>query len=136
MSDEPFRPSFRSEAELDARADSVARAREAARAFLRDHGYRDGDQFDALLVISELAANAVKHGSQGLDQIRMRLELVGRTLRVAVSDAGRGGAPTAFSPDHEREHSRGLYLVNQLSTSWHARIRNGRREVTAEIPLH
>ncbi len=133
MPGEPSKPSPRLEVELDARADSVARAREIARAFLRNHGY--GSEFDALLVVSELAANAVKHGNRGCDEIRVRIELVGQTLRVAVSDAARGGAPIAFSPDREREHSRGLYLVNQLTSSWNTRIRGGRREVTAEIPL-
>ncbi len=63
MPDEPSKPSPRLEVEPTLRADSVARVREIARAFLRNQGY--GDEFDALLVVSELAANAVKHGNRG-----------------------------------------------------------------------
>jgi anti-sigma regulatory factor (Ser/Thr protein kinase) len=71
---------------------------------------------DALLLISELVTNAVRHGSP---PILLALECDGEGLRVRVRD----GAPALPRPRDsipEDEGGRGLALVDALSDAWGA----------------
>jgi anti-sigma regulatory factor (Ser/Thr protein kinase) len=67
---------------------------------------------DGLLVVSELVANAVRHG-----HAPVRLEVTGEPGRVMVEvhDAA-GGGPVRHRPDDEG--GRGLHLVTALATNW------------------
>lgn len=69
---------------------------------------------DALLVASELTANAVTHADS---PCRIRLSLGLNGLRIDVIDTGIGTPepqPTSFT----KEHGRGLHLVDALTTAW------------------
>jgi CheY-like chemotaxis protein/anti-sigma regulatory factor (Ser/Thr protein kinase) len=69
----------------------------------------------AVLVTSELAANAVQHGRSGFD---LRLEVRNaHALRVEVFDHGPG-SPELRAADPDSEDGRGLHLVSQLAASW------------------
>ncbi|MFD8588326.1 ATP-binding protein [Streptomyces sp. NPDC059637] len=83
----------------------------------------------AVLVVSELTANAVRHGSRDGQPLELRLLLLPdpAVLRVEVSDARGGAAPVpprpvpvhaANSADGDAESGRGLLLVDALATRW------------------
>jgi anti-anti-sigma regulatory factor/anti-sigma regulatory factor (Ser/Thr protein kinase) len=93
-----------------------------ARAFVRDLlGYwqlalADTTLVDrAVLLASELVTNAVVHART---ELRLRVELRGELLHLAV----RGGSPRLLRlvtiPDPEAEGGRGLWLVEQLARAW------------------
>ena len=74
----------------------------------------DALKYDAMIVISELATNAVVHARSPFE---VRVEDRGAVVRVAVRDAcaARPGNPT---PSTDRPGGRGLALVAALSRSW------------------
>jgi anti-sigma regulatory factor (Ser/Thr protein kinase) len=80
----------------------------------------DGDTGQvAALVVSELCANAVRHGHVAGRGFRLRLALGAVMLRIEVTDAG-----SALPPDNPRtagpecEYGRGLALVEALTLRW------------------
>jgi DNA-binding NarL/FixJ family response regulator len=69
---------------------------------------------DALLVTSELAANAITHADSSC---RLRVSLTPTTLRIDVIDTG-SGTPEPQPPSATEEHGRGLHLVAAVTTAW------------------
>ena len=69
---------------------------------------------DALLVTSELAANAITHADS---TCRLRVSLTPTTLRIDVVDTG-SGTPEPQPPSSTEEHGRGLHLVAAVTTAW------------------
>lgn len=69
---------------------------------------------DALLVTSELAANAITHASS---PCRIKLSLSRAALRIDVIDSG-SGMPEPQPPSSTEEHGRGLHLVAAMTTAW------------------
>jgi anti-sigma regulatory factor (Ser/Thr protein kinase) len=117
--------------DLPAAHRGVRVARNVVRHFARLEGVADGEIEPLVLIVSELLANAVDHGSGGpamtehdlVGDPRMRLALVidEREWRLAVTDEG-GGDPervqralrSAQMPDLEDERGRGLFLMRQM----------------------
>lgn len=93
---------------------SLAIAREHVRVQLAEwalHGLID----TAVLVVSELAGNALEHAGTGFE---LRLEVRNETsLRVEVVDHGPG-SPDPREADLDSERGRGLHLVASLAISW------------------
>lgn len=73
---------------------------------------------DAVLCVSELAANAVKHGSKPGGRFRVTARKDCGRAHVAVIDSGCGTWPELLEPDLDAETSRGLMVVNVLATRW------------------
>jgi anti-anti-sigma factor len=69
----------------------------------------------AVLLVSELVTNAVVHARTDL---RLRVELRGDLLHLAVRDGSPWQLRPATIPDPEAEGGRGLWLVDQLARSW------------------
>ena len=69
---------------------------------------------DALLVTSELAANAVTHAHSSC---RLRVSLNPTSLRIDVLDTG-SGTPEPQPSSNTAEHGRGLHLVAAVTTAW------------------
>lgn len=69
---------------------------------------------DALLVASELAANAVTHANSSC---RIRLSLTDTTFRIDVIDTG-AGTPEPQPSSDTAERGRGLHLIGALTTAW------------------
>jgi anti-sigma regulatory factor (Ser/Thr protein kinase) len=69
---------------------------------------------DVLLVISELAANAITHADS---PVELRLSRTDNVLRVEVGDKG-AGTPEPQPRSTEEEHGRGLQLVGHLTSAW------------------
>jgi CheY-like chemotaxis protein len=86
---------------------------------------------DALLIVSELATNAMTHANSGCG---LRLILTPTTLRIEVADAG-GGAPEPQPPSTTGESGRGVHLVAALTTAWGMEVVEGEGKlVWAELP--
>ena len=100
---------------------SPARAREFVADKAADWDLDQGLQDDALVVVSELTANAVTHGQSAL---QIRLSLKAAALRVEVLDRG-AGTPEPQPPTQTEEHGRGLHMIGMLTSAWGMESRNG-----------
>ncbi|MFE5208282.1 ATP-binding protein [Streptomyces sp. NPDC056600] len=117
---------------LPAHPSTPARARRLARVGLADWRI-SGDAYDtALLVISELVTNAVVHtGGQG---VVCEVRPVPGALRITVRDQGCAAEEIQVRPpDPEREHGRGLLLVDALCRAWGAQRHDAGMLVWAEV---
>lgn len=95
-----------------------------------------GERLDAMVVIvHELAANAVVHGGGGG---RLRLWSGDRAVYCQVSDTGPGmtltDRPRAVPPA-AMEHGRGMFFVRQLADGVHIQSNPGGTVVTASVGL-
>ena len=68
----------------------------------------------AILMMSELATNAIVHAATGFEVVVDRSVDV---LRIAVTDVG-GGEPELRTPPSSEPHGRGLQIVKELSDGW------------------
>ncbi|GAA4379897.1 hypothetical protein GCM10023146_39650 [Nocardioides caricicola] len=110
---------------------SVSRAREFVRERSAEWGI-DEPLDDALLVVSELAANALTHAGSSY---RVRLSATAEALRIEVDDDG-AGTPEPQPLSETDEHGRGLYLVSALASSWGmGAAEGGGKRVWAELAL-
>lgn len=98
------------------------RAPRAARRALADIVGRagiDGDvRESAVLLVSELVTNSVRHSGLGADG-RVELSVaVGRSLRVEVTDGGPGPAPELVDRGSDGDGGRGLHIVSRAASRW------------------
>jgi anti-sigma regulatory factor (Ser/Thr protein kinase) len=100
---------------LPRRLVAVPRARQLAADALTTAG-QPGAGDDLALVITELVANAVRHGRGR--RISMRLEADGRSVRVEVENRRWTTLPRRQLASHLRPSGRGLALVAACSREW------------------
>ncbi|MFF7748034.1 ATP-binding protein [Streptomyces sp. NPDC007971] len=87
-------------------------------------------------IVAELAANAATHGRLPGRSFRLTLYVVGRTLRVEVTDTRGDRLPRLQVADTHAESGRGLLLVDALADRWGvAEGRFPRKTVWAELRL-
>lgn len=67
-----------------------------------------------LVLVSELATNAVVHGAS---DFTVRVDSLGDGIRVTVGDLGPGD-PAPQRPGPHELHGRGLQIVRQLADAW------------------
>jgi two-component sensor histidine kinase len=105
-------------------ATSVGQARADVAAYLSSQRFPRETAHDALLVLSELVGNAVRHGClpghHSLVRVEVRVAL--DTVRVEVSDTNPT-PPTPITPSEEDEGHRGLLIVQRLAVRWGVRPR-------------
>jgi hypothetical protein len=120
----------RCEVPLPPVAASVPRAREALQT-LYPAGYGDPGRHDALVVVSELATNAVQHVTEPFTVAMVRSP--GR-LVLAVHDPS-SQEPIVRPPRRSASCGRGMYLVAELSDDWGVRLNRPRgKTVWACLP--
>jgi DNA-binding NarL/FixJ family response regulator len=110
--------------------ESVARARTMTARALTDWGmgHLAGD---GLVVVSELATNAVLHARTPFE---LRLSSHPRSFRIAVLDHGPG-TPEPLAPSGVRPHGRGLQIVDAMASAWGVSgLKEGTKLVWAELP--
>lgn len=96
----------------------AADARRWVAGLLEAHGCRD----DAVLVVGELFANAVQHGSAGGATVVVSVRrLPGDRAYVAVTDCGGTGRPVPRAAGTDAVAGRGLAIVAGLAERWGAR---------------
>ncbi|MFI6818724.1 ATP-binding protein [Nonomuraea sp. NPDC050328] len=95
---------------------SILEARRFVSAFLGAWPTLD----DAILIVSELATNAIRHSHSGRPGGRfvVTLEVVGSSLRVEVRDEGGPRRPMLFPLCTTEPGGRGLAIVSELSAKW------------------
>jgi len=96
---------------------SVPQLRHAVRDLVRRQQVVPEDTLqNLLLILSELATNAVRHAALLSPEIGVEVELQGSWLRVAVEDS-HPYRPKALDadPDHEHIGGRGLLLVKMIT---------------------
>ena len=101
----------------DADLGGVRAARDAARSWLASQGVIEDLIERAVLVVSELVTNAIRHAASGwVLAIEQRPD---RSVRIRVADSGPGEPqiPSAIATD-EATSGRGLALVAELSDAW------------------
>ncbi|WP_416975866.1 ATP-binding protein [Streptomyces sp. 4F14] len=95
-----------------------------------------GDKDDAILIVSELVANAIRHARRPGHELWLHLALLEpdpTTLLIEVSDPTSNFPTLRQSPTAEA--GRGLQVVKSLTThlSWHLHKELG-KTVTAHLP--
>ncbi|WP_416977656.1 ATP-binding protein [Streptomyces sp. T028] len=69
-------------------------------------------------IVAELAANAISHGRVPGRDFRLKLYVVGDTLRIEVTDTRGDRLPSAQRTAPDNESGRGLVLVDALADRW------------------
>ncbi|MBB6120682.1 ATP-binding protein [Nocardiopsis algeriensis] len=107
------------------RPESVKDARDWLERKLTVSGAPEEATANALLLLSELATNNIRHAptdstnSAGRGDFYVRVFFFHRWLRVEVLDAyRRTPALRIVSPEAGAENGRGLFLVNALASRW------------------
>ncbi|MEU3654097.1 ATP-binding protein [Streptomyces sp. NPDC032161] len=119
---------------LPAHPESVAGARQLARARF-DEWRLDDDAYEAaVLIVSELVTNAVVHTRSA--RVVCELRCLGRRLRIAVQDQGHQPGGPKLCRTASGEHGRGLLLVDAMCSTWGSRYAEfgSGRIVWAELP--
>ncbi|MCD9199450.1 ATP-binding protein [Aeromicrobium wangtongii] len=111
----------------------IARTRLAS--FLTLHRASSDVIDDALIVISEMIANAVSHGVPGQDgTIEVAWSIKGTLLELSVLDGGVGGHLKPIDFDEDSLSGRGLSIINRVADRWWVDMSAGTR-VNAELAL-
>jgi hypothetical protein len=95
---------------------------------------RDGLAADAVLLTSELAANAVQHTASGQGGT-FAVTICPRppAIRICVTDGGAPTGPSITSPGSQAASGRGLAIVNTLAGRWGHHAGPGGRTVWFEL---
>ena len=109
---------------------SAARARHEVGAFIQAHELCDEPE-SAVLIVSELVANAVLHGAEPI-QVAVTDET--GSLRIEVSDGDtRPPRPDLDVDTVDRPSGRGLHIVNALAQRWGTTLHDFGKTVWAEV---
>jgi anti-sigma regulatory factor (Ser/Thr protein kinase) len=112
------------------RVTNVAAARRFTRALLDEWDVTATE--DVALVVTELAANAVRHA--GGDEFAVALRLEPPVVVVEVSDSN-ADEPRIMQPTEGDSSGRGMLIVERLSTRWGSRRDASGKTVWAEIAV-
>lgn len=115
---------------------SVALARAQVREFLEGWGVTEEDNEhaqNAILIVSELAANAVLHSSAE-SFFFVGVGLGGDSLTISVRDDSPQ-APLKRTAKDEDQDGRGLFLVSMLARDWGWRTEAAGKTVWAELEI-
>ncbi len=88
---------------------------------------------DALLVVSELVANVVRHAGT-VSTLELELGKGGTALRVALAD-GSSNAPRLKRVHPSAEDGRGMAILAALSDRWGIELHTGGKRVWWEVDL-
>jgi anti-sigma regulatory factor (Ser/Thr protein kinase) len=99
------------------RPERVVVARAFAAAVL---GQRHPQGETAVLLLSELVTNSVRHSGSGLpgQTVTVTVLSAGEFIRVEVTDRSGATVPALRPGNCDAEGSRGLYLVDALAARW------------------
>lgn len=97
--------------------DAPARARRALEGLRSDLG--DQTFEDAMLLVSELVTNSVRHAQLSPDlPISLRVRVDGMRVRIDVSDPGPGFSRAPSGARRSLERGWGLSLLDRLASRW------------------
>jgi anti-sigma regulatory factor (Ser/Thr protein kinase) len=92
---------------------------------------------DAVLLVSELFGNSVRHSASGApsETVTVAVRAGGGVARVEVADSGGPGVPELAPAGRDAEGGRGLQVVARLAARWGWRRCGGRTVTWFELPL-
>lgn len=99
---------------MPAAAASVRQARWVVRAWCSYCRVPDDLIDSVLLIVSEMCANAILHGTSDAIGVRVWMPSVCE-LRIEVADYTPSPAPSVQHPDSRTENGRGLFLVDAMA---------------------
>ena len=108
-------------------------ARNAARVVLQDWSIPTPLLDDAILVISELVTNAVRHAGTA-SVLELALDQTRERLRISLTD-GCETAPRLRRVRNAAEDGRGLAILAALSDRWGTEPHHGGKRVWWEVDL-
>jgi anti-sigma regulatory factor (Ser/Thr protein kinase) len=111
-------------------ARAVRRARRAAAEILGQWRFDPESIENAVLVVSEIVTNAIRHCA---GQIYLRLSRNDDYVRIEVTDPSPV-PPRLIKVGPEAERGRGLFIVSQLATRWGSVPRGTGKTVWADLP--
>jgi anti-sigma regulatory factor (Ser/Thr protein kinase) len=121
---------------ISAQPAAVSEARRQLQETLERAGVDRARQQSALLLLSEVVTNAVKHGSRPGERLALAWTLDRDLLKITVVDsAGSGEAPAVLPPDEDREEGRGMLIVDRLADRWDERVSGGARQVSVRVRI-
>ena len=110
-------------------------ARHAFADQLEAAGVPPEDRDDAMLVLSELVSNAVKHAAPlPTGEITVRWEVRDDLLHIEITDGGGGTRPHPSAPLLSALGGRGLDIVRTVSSQWGVTEDHDTVTVWAEVP--
>jgi anti-sigma regulatory factor (Ser/Thr protein kinase) len=115
---------------------SVRAARRRLAADLAERGVTGPLVDDAVLVLSEILSNALKH-ARPLDsgKVRVSWDMHAGSLELEVTDGGGPTRPRTARPSLSALGGRGLGIVTSLVSDWGVRQVPGETTVWALLPL-
>ena len=117
---------------LDPEAASVPEARRLA-CEVAGH-YLSPRQFKSFeLVVTEVVSNAVRHGGDSGDTIRLAVTPKDGYMCVQVTDSGPGLVPKPGALEADDNGGFGLFIVEQLTRRWGVTREDGRTRVWFEL---
>ncbi|MEW9530803.1 ATP-binding protein [Microbispora sp. NPDC049125] len=98
----------------------TAAAVQCARTFIADALGGRGRADDAVLLVSELATNAVRHTVSGAPGGVFEVDVLvdGACVHVEVHDGGGSGAPCVRARDDDAMNGRGVAIMEALADRW------------------
>lgn len=112
---------------------SIARTKLAS--FLTLNGASSSVIDDALIVLSEMVANAVCHGDPGQDNsIELTWAIRKGLLEISVRDGGEGASLKPIDFDEDSLSGRGLSIIARVADRWWVDMTQGTR-VNAELSV-
>lgn len=110
-------------------------ARHAFAEQLDDAGVATEDRHDAMLVLSELVSNAVKHAAPlPGGRINVRWQVAEEVLHIEITDGGGGTRPNPSVPVLSALGGRGLDIVRTVSSQWGVTEHQSTVTVWAKVP--
>ncbi len=125
--------SLRVQFELLPEPASAGAGRRAVSRVLNEWGLSAEVVDDAVLIVSELVTNAVRH-APSRDRLSLDLSLTGGVLHVSLSDSSHQ-APRWRTPSGQDEGGRGIGIVDTLSARWGVAERPVGKTLWFEIDL-
>ena len=114
---------------------SVRLVRHAMADQLDAAGVAADERDDAMLVLSELVSNAIKHAAPlPSGEIAVRWEVRDDLLHIEITDGGAGTRPRASVASPSALGGRGLDIVRTVSVDWGVTEGDGSVTVWAEVP--
>lgn len=119
--------------DIRVRLEGGPRAAAAARSVLgRLEGSVPPHVFDDLrLLVTELVTNSVRHAEATM--VGLQVSLSRDTVRIEVTDHGRGFAPRPRRQGQDERSGWGLYLVDRLADRWGVAARDAGTSVWLEL---
>jgi anti-sigma regulatory factor (Ser/Thr protein kinase) len=125
------------EVQLDSTALAPADARSALRSWLQLHHPAADAVHLALVVVSELVTNSIRHASAPADsQLQLSASLQDNALRIQVRDLGTSGKVARRTPQFAGHiGGYGLELVATIATTWGVERDEYGTRVWAQLPV-